>query len=143
MKWKGILVVSRPVKRGKVLVNTHYFSQTCLSFYRSHGWRRSIPCLPLWPSPLYTVFCLKTGYLDQLSSKARFTKSGPLWDKLQPQTKSSHEDKMTYLMPQSWEMGHPRGRGEGMLGRQSSKCPLHLPANAGSQGKQNGLMRKS
>ena len=40
-------------------------------------------------------------------------------------------------------MGHPRGRGEGMLGRQSSKCPLHLPANAGSQGKQNGLMRKS
>lgn len=86
MKWKGILVVG--LSRGVKFLWIH------ITFLRptypsSSTWLKwSLLVFHCDPAPC-TVFCLKTGYLDQLWPKADHYKWSTS-DKLRPQTKSSH-----------------------------------------------------
>lgn len=125
---------SRPVKRGKVLVNTHYFSKTHLSLFIHMVEEEIFLVFHCDPAPCI-VFCLKTGYLDQLWPKARYYK----WSTSRQAPTTDQEQ--SYGSDGGWGIWEEGGRG--MLGRQSLRRPLHLPANAGSKGKENGLMRKS
>lgn len=59
------------------------------------------------------------------------------------QFETSSDHKPRTVMWTGWEMGHLRSRVAGeMLGRQSYRCPLHVLANAGGNGKEDGLMRR-